>query len=475
MKKSLFYSIKVIKRNKVISLITIVQFCVSIVLLNFSLGSITGIVSDLKFAKGFNNKNLYVIQASQQLDDDQYIELDESETEEYVEKIIDEYCKDMGVEYPKGSLEYYSVFDTYDCIIRWYGQHKEEFGETGNVQKLFTTADEIREDYADENSKLFGTTRIQFVPTQFKDYTVYNFDIIDDEMAEKLEFNLYKGKKLSETHNTEDTIEAIVYGTDNVREKISLGDKVNINIFNFVKNEYEIKTVTVTGILDTPYYLLADYSTLKSDEIVSLNNLITRFDMKSAGSESGECMFLIKPWVGFDFDTYYTAYNPQYYLELGSSDLDINALKNEYVSNGYEFVSVKSAYDNTVNNTIQTSASYGIVFLMSIIISLVTFFGTEMLFVENNKDLFAILRLNGATLNNVLSINIMAILILMLLSNTLAITIISIYNKVKHIKYNGLFGIVLNRYNYLVSAFLALLIIVLIIPFIKKLLMRDHQ
>ncbi|MCD7741795.1 MAG: hypothetical protein LUI06_06290 [Ruminococcus sp.] len=471
-KTYIYYSLKLMRKNLTLNILSIAQITVAVILLNFSIGAVSGVFSELIFAEGFDDESLYVVQANGQLDEDQYITLDEGESSALFENIIDGYCEEMGIDVEKGTDEYYSIYYTYDCMIRYYNQHKKDLGIEGDLQDLFTEAQKTVNQISPE-SKMYGTTSIQFIPTEYNGYIANEFEIIDTPLAERLNFNILKGKNLSQTSNNEDTIEAIIYGSENIENDISLGDYFYINIFNFKTNEYEEKKVVVTGILDSPYYLLDSYFSFSED--VDLDTLINRFSLADDDSENGIINLLIKPWDGFDFDSYSTAYNSQYYLELSGDSVDIQELKNKLTSQGYEIASVKSAYDNSKNEIIQTVSSDLIIIVISVFMVAATLFAVAILSIQKNKAFYVILRNNGARLYDNFMIGIINIIMMIFVSDLLAFAYMMVYNYYKHNKYSELFGIVLGKENLYATIVFSLFTILVFIPIIRGLFTKFRR
>ena len=250
--------IKNIKSNKLITIISILLVSVAIVLLNLTFSSIRGMFSELVFAKGFDDKFLYVVQPDYEYYNSFLQVLSSDESTKHLEKIFDGYCNEMNLPYEKGSSEYYSLFYEYDCMTRWVGQHMEELGEKSLYPIYDNFIDIMNESMI--KYKTIDIYRVGYDTINIDGYEGFDLNILSDEMANKLNMNIITGKNLKDTDPHGDIIEAVAVGGGNFSNDVNIGDCFNISLFNFSTNEYETKTIKIAGIMGSPYYDFIFYS-----------------------------------------------------------------------------------------------------------------------------------------------------------------------------------------------------------------------
>lgn len=460
----LFLAIKNVFKSKIITMISILLITVAIVLFNSTFSSIRGMFAELNFTQGFNDKSFFVVEPNYEYYDSFQRVLDENETYKYDHIILDGYCKEMGLNIARDSKEYYELLNEYDCIIRRAGQHREELGEKTLYPVYNKFEDVLR------NSKLKykteSTYSMRLVPYELKGYSGFNVEIFDDEIAERINMNIIYGKDLKNTKSYGNVIEAVALGTGTFSNDIKIGDSFPIAYFNFGTNEYETKTIKIVGIMGSPFYDFSGYSSFIIDNEVKLNNLIVRQTVNT-DMDAHAFRFYIKPFddIKYNPEVYHAGYNTTYYFTLDNpSDNELNDLKRELVTAGYDFTSVKTAYDNTFNEVKNTVLEDCVILFISVFLSLITICGTIILYISDNIRTHYIFMLCGAKLKD----HIMVCLISVLINCIISVGLSALYLHIQNIKkiqslgeIGDLFGITYDRYNVYLT--LLLIIIILIV------------
>lgn len=466
---TLLIALKNIRRNKLMTIVMVLLLSIAIVLLNSTFSSIRGMFSELVFAKGLNDENLYAVQAKWDYYDSFYHTLNTEESNKYIHQVVDGYCKEMGIDVKRDSQDYYSIFNDYDCAVRYVVQNKDKNG----IKSQYP----IYENFINvlNNSglkyKAINTWELRYDTVYYKEYMGLNINIFSDEMAEKINMNIAYGKDLKETKSDGEIIEAVVVGDGNFSKDIKIGDEFDISFFNFKTNKYETKTIKIVGIMGSPYYDFAFYSSYINENKTVLENLISRnvIDYKS---EAGNSFFTIyiKPFDGFNgneknYNAYYGKSFTQFYFTLENpTDNELNNLKHELAVAGYEFTSVKTAYDNTFNEVKNTVLEDAVILFISVFISIITVCGTIILYISDNIRTHYIFMLCGAKLKD----HIMVCLINVLINCIISVGLSALYLHIQNIKkiqnlgeIGDLFGITYDRYNVYLT--LLLIIIILIV------------
>lgn len=460
----LFLAIKNIFKSKIITVISILLITVAIVLFNSTFSSIRGMFAELNFAQGFNDKNFYAVEPNYDYYDSFQRKLDENESYEYDHTILDGYCKEMGLNIERDSNEYYALLSEYDCIIRWAGQHREELGEK-TLYPVYNKFEDILRN-SEFEYKTERTYSMRLAPYELNGYSGFSVEIFDDEIAERINMNIIYGKDLKDTKSYGDVIEAVALGTGTFSNDIKIGDSFPITYFNFGTNEYETKTIKIVGIMGSPFYDFSGYSSFVSDNEVKLNKLVSRQTVNTDMNVHA-FRFYIKPFDGIkdNPEIYHAGYNTTYYFTLNNtSDDELNNLKRELVTAGYDFTSVKIAYDNTFNEVKNTVLEDCVILFISVFLSLITICGTIILYISDNIRTHYIFMLCGAKLNDHIMVCIINVLINCIISVGLSAMYLHIQN-IKRMQSFGeigdLFGITYDRYNIYLT--LLLIIIILIV------------
>ena len=451
----LYLSKKQITRNMFIYIISVILVAISIIIFNSTYSSVQSLFSELKFAYGFNDQRLYVSEPNINYYESLDRQLSPEESKEYIEKILDGYCKEMNLTVEKGSDDYYSLLNNYDCMIRWSNQHHEELGSSFTFEFRDKFIDLLKDSEV-ECSPLF-TYSVLINPIIFNNCDCSAVHIIDYGIAERLKMNLLKGKDLKNITNSENNIEAIAVGSDTFIKNVKIGDNFEISLFNFKKNEYEKFTVKIVGVLGSPFYLLGGYASFVEEDLVSLDKLISR-NYYSKEKSGGSFQLITLPFEGFDTKDYLAAPNPTYYFTLNnSSEENTNNLKRILVSHGYDTVSVKKAYQNTFKEIIKELLSDIVIILLAFVLSLSTIFGAIVLNIYNNHKTHYILMICGASLKHHIKICAMNTFTMCLHSTLLSMIYFAVSNYIQKQKYGELFGINFDYYNLIIT--LAIVII----------------
>lgn len=459
--------LKNIRRNKLITVVSILLISVAIVLLNSTFGSIRGMFSELIFAKGFNDENLYVVQAKWDYYDGFYLTLDAEESDKYIHKVIDGYCNEMGIDVEQDSQDYYSIFNSYDCAVRYVVQNKDKNGVKSQYPIYDNFVDVLNNSGLKYNT--INTWELRCDTVYYKEYMGLNINIFSNEMAEKINMNIAYGKDLKDIDPSGEVIEAVVVGDGNFSKDIKIGDEFEISFFNFGTNKYEIKTIKIVGIMGSPYYDFAFYSSYVNENKTVLENLISRnvIDYNSE-AENPFFMIYIKPFDGFEenvknYNAYYGKSFTQFYFTLENpTDNELNSLKLELAASGYEFTSVKTAYDNTFNEVKNTVLADSVILFISVILSIITICGTIILYITDNIRTHYIYMLCGAKLKDHIIVCLANIFINCIISTGLSALYLYIQNVMRMKKFGEvgeLFGITYDHNN----VYLTLLLIVIIL------------
>lgn len=459
--------LKNIKRNKLITAMSILLVSVAIVLLNSTFSSIKGMFSELIFAKGFDDENLYAVQAKWDYYNNFYLTLDNEESDKYIHQVIDGYCKEMNIDVERDSEDYYSIFNSYDCSVRYVVQNKDKNG----IKSQYPIYDNFINvlNNSGLKYKAINTWELEYDTVNLKGYTGLNINILSDEMANKINMNIAYGKDLKETYSDGKTIEAVVVGDGNFSKDIKIGDEFDISFFNFGTNKYETKTIKIAGIMGSPYYDFSFYSSYVGENKSFLNNLISR-NVIDYNAENPFFTIYIKPFDGFEenvrnYDADYGKSFTQFYFTLDNpTDTELNSLKLKLASAGYEFTSVKTAYNNTLNEVKKTVLADGVILFISVFLSLITICGTIVLYISENIRTHYIFMLCGAKHKDHIMVCIINILINCIVSAVISALYLYIQN-IRRINEMGevgeLFGITYDRYNVYLT--LLLIIIILIV------------
>ena len=457
-----FLAIKNIFKSKIITMISILLIAVAIVLFNSTFSSIRGMFAELNFVHGFNDENFFVVEPNYEYYDSFHRMLDENETYEYDHIILYGYCREMVINIERDSKEYYELLSEYDCVVRWAGQHREELGE----KTLYPVYD-IFEDILGNSElkyKTESTYSMRLVPYELKGYSGFSVEIFDDEIAERINMNIIYGKDLKDTKSYGNIIEAVALGTGAFSDDIEIGDSFPITYFNFGTNKYETKTIKIVGIMGSPFYDFSGYSSFISDNEVKLSNLIARQTVNT-DMNAHAFRFYIKPFddIKDNPERYNAGYNTTYYFTLNNpSDGELNELRHKLVTAGYDFASVKAAYDNTFNEVKNTVLEDCVILFISVFLSLITICGTIILYISDNIRTHYIFMLCGAKLKD----HIMVCVINVLINCIISVGLSAIYLHIQNIQriqgfgeIGDLFGITYDRYN----VYLTLLLIIMIL------------
>lgn len=460
-------SIKNIFKNKIITVVSILLITVAIVLFNSTFSSIRGMFAELNFAHGFNDKNFYVVEPNYEYYDSFHHKLDANESLEYNHIILDGYCEEMGFDIERDSQEYYSLLNEYDCVVRWAWQHGDELGK-GTIYPVYYKFEDILK-HSGLDYKTESTYSMRLVPYGLNGYSGFNVEIFDDEIAERINMNIIYGDDLKNTKSYGDVIEAVALGTGTFSNDIEIGDSFPITYFNFGLNKYETKTIKIVGIMGSPFYDFSGYSSFIGDNEVKLSSLTVRQTVNTDMNAHAFVLY-IKPFddIKDNPEIYHVGYNTTYYFTLNNpSDDELNNLRRELVTAGYDFASVKTAYDNTFNEVKNTVLEDCVILFISVFLSLTTICGTIILYISDNIRAHYIFMLCGAKLKDHITVCVINVLINCIISVGLSALYLHIQN-IKRIQGFGeigdLFGITYDRYNVYLT--LLLIIIILIVTWI---------
>ena len=452
------YSFKFLGMNLIMSFIAVLQIAVSVLLLNFSLGSVRGTCMQLIYAAGLRDDSLYLVQPTATLINEGGRSLSEQETTLLFEKLINGYCTEQGIAIPeKGSEDYFVLLNTYDCMIRYYMEHLEELGDSTNFylhDDMAAILNEISEGFED-----YGTYDFLFPATELNGITLNGFTVIDEEIAEDIYLHLAKGKQLSNLTNTENVIEAIAYGDDNLTELFHIGDETEVQLYNYEKHEYETYTVRIAGILDTPFFLMDCYQTFSGEETIDLDWIISR---NGTSDYSGYASLLILPFEGFSPKAYHAGYSPQrYFVNTANVDFDISEFENRLTAAGYEVANAGTAWQNSFNTIFSSIVSYAILLMISTAMTFLTLFGVSVLHVNNNWKTHHILQISGAAYRDHVHISLLLLTHLLTIGTAIGGLVIYLYEQYQNSLENSeYFGIILDEYNVYFTAVLLFFFVV---------------
>lgn len=455
-KKNLF-------KRKAITIVSILLITVAIILFNSTFSSIRGMFAELNFAQGFNDKSFYVVEPNYKYYESFFRNLDKNEAYEYDHIILDGYCKEMGIDIERDSKEYYALLNEYDCIVRWVWQHKNELGKETLHPVYYKFEDILKQ--SGLNYKTESTYSLRVAPYELNGYSGYTTEIFDDEIAERINMNIISGKDLKDTESYGDVIEAVALGTGTFSSDIKIGDTFPITYFNFGTNEYETKIIKIAGIIGSPFYDFSGYSSFVSDDETKLNRLIVRQTVNT-DMNAHTFRFYIKPFddIKNNPEIYHAGYNTTYYFTLNNpSDYEINSLKHDLVTAGYDFASVKKAYDNTFSEIRNTVLEDCVILFISFFLSLITICGTIILYISDNIRTHYIFMLCGAKLKDHIMVCVTNVLINCIVSVVLSALYLHIQNTNKIQSFGeigDLFGITYDRNNVYLTLLLIMFVLI---------------
>ena len=457
---------KQISGNLFIYIISVILVTISIIIFNSTYSSIQTLFSELKFAYGFDDPELYVSEPNSDYYDSLDRTLTEEESTEYIEKILDGYCKEMKLNIEKGSDEYYALINNYDCMRRWTLQHHEELGDDFTFEFIDNFIGILKQSDA-ECTPLF-TYSLIIDPITFKECKCYGINIIDPGIASRLRLNILKGQDLNDVNNSGNYIEAIAVGSESFAKKVKIGDTFETSFYNFETNEYEKYNVKIIGLLGSPFYLLGGYTSFVSENSVSLDKLISR-NSYSKEHNGGSFQLISLPFETFDSKEYFAGPNPTYYFTLkNSTEENTNKIKHLLVSNGYDTVSVKNAYQNTYNEIIKELQSDIVVILLAFALSLLTICGTITLNILNNHKMHYIMMICGAKLRHHVIICTFNILIMCFISTFLSVIYFTVSNYKLEKEYGEFFGIIFDINNIIITLTIVVVSIIVCVLISRK-------
>lgn len=280
-------------------------------------------------------------------------------------------------------------------------------------------------------------------------------------LADRINMNVTRGKNISETQNLGDTIEAVISGRKEFLNKISLGEKFDIRLYNYESGQYETKTVKIAGILNSPYYTLTGGSWFSGEDTVGLSDLVQRTNV-SEGSK--EILLFIKPFEGYDKFRYLPQQSDNHYLTVqnGISEVALENLKSDFLNIGYNVKSTKTAYDNSHKIGVQLVMTDVVTIIISLLTALVSSVGSIMLIIFKDKKMFNTYYRCGGTLKHNMYIIGINMALIILISAVISITGISIWNYKNIIETHELFGLTFDKWNILISVAFYLLTSVII-------------
>ena len=442
---------------------------IAVILINSTFSSIRGMFSDLIFSRGFNDKNLYVVQAKWDYYDSFFRTLDIDESDEYIHEIIDGYCEETGIDIERDSIEYYALFNNYDCAVRYVIQNIDKLGDKSQYP-IYDNYIEVLNN-SGVKYKTVDTWTFRYDTVNFKNYLGLNVKVISDDMAKRINMNIAYGKDLKDTNSKGDVIEAVAVGGGDFSKDVKIGDEFDISFFNFDSNKYENKTVRIAGIMGSPYYDFIFYSSYGSEDKTVLRNLISRNTINyNTKAENSVFNLYIKPFDEFEDNVknYHASYGnsyTQFYFTLENpTDNEINNLKHELAVAGYEFTSVKTAYDNTFNEVKNTVLADSVILFISVFLSIITICGTIILYISDNIRTHYIFMLCGAKLKDHIMVCVINVLINCIVSVVLSVLYLHIQN-IKRMQNLGeigeLFGITYDRNNVYLTLLLIMFILII--------------
>lgn len=453
-------AIKSIRRSKFMYAVSAVLIAICIILFNTTYSSVRTLFSQLEFASGLNDETLYVSEANASYSTSCDRELTAEESSEFICKILDGYCKEMNLDIEKGSEEYYDLMGEYDCMARWYTQHREEIGD-GFIYNFYDDFIELLEKSGEDYSAFF-TYSMLVVPFEFKNYECRGLDILDYDIARRLNMSIISGKDLKDTVNKGNTIEAVAVGSGNFNKKVKIGDTFEISMFNYNTNEYETYTVRIAGLIGSPYYLLDGYASFVGEEYVTLDTLTLRRSFSSEDSDEGVFHLMILPFEGFNAKYYDAGFNPIYFFSLNNVSEDgLDSLMHSLVSHGYDTVSAKKVYDNSFEEVKSELLSDIVIIVLSFVLSSLTMCGTVMLYIYDNFRSHYIMMMCGAKLKHHVIICVFNTGIMCIVSAVLSFLYFWLLNVQKTKAYGELFRIQYDYNNLLITLLLIIVSIIL--------------
>jgi hypothetical protein len=235
--------------------------------------------------------------------------------------------------------------------------------------------------------------------------------VVDEELAERLYWNLAKGKQLSATRTTGNVIEAVAYGDEDQTKSLHLGDEAEVQLYNFDTRVYETYTIRIAGILDTPFYLMDRYASVANKEKINLDDLVTR---NISDDYTGYVELMILPFDGYTPQKYGAGYVPQrYFVNTENADFDAVEFENTLTAAGYEVASTRTAWQNSFQTVFATIASYSVMLIISVVMTFLTLFGIAVLHVSNQWRSHEIMKICGATYADHVRISMLLLLHLM--------------------------------------------------------------
>lgn len=455
------YSLKFLKRNKFLSLIAVIQIAISVLLLNFSLGAMKGTCMQLIYTKGLNKESIYIVQPSATLIEDGELALSEEETKEFLNNLLQGYCKEQKIPIPEtNSEEYYSIINSYDCFVRYYVENRKELLGVTNNYYLHDDVKQIVDTVAN-GSEIYNTYSFAFPPIDANGIVLNSFDIMDEALAKDVYIHLTKGEQLSALHSLENRIEAIAYGDEKLTSSFKIGDEFNIILYNYELKDYEPYTIRIAGIMSSPFYLMKNYASFTSGEEIDLDAIVSR---QRSSDYTGYAGLLIKPFDGFSPEKYGAGYFPQrYFINTENSKCCYEELESELTSAGYEIASCQSAWHNSFQTIMTSIVSYGILLIVSMLMSFLTLFGVSVLHVNNHWHSHEIMRICGARYIDHVGISMMLLLQLSILGTIIGgigVHLSRVYES--SLENSEFYGMILDKSNIYFTIVLLLLILTIL-------------
>jgi hypothetical protein len=393
---------KHIKSNKHLTLLTIFQVIIVTAILNFVVSAAMSIFSYCIFATGFNDPQFY--EASDTMWEHIFIEEaginHQISYEDFYVKSAEIYSRETGID-----IEKLLHGDIYDYSTRWLYQHG--MGEDGEWKSVSYNDSDSNinatyiqvENIANENpiiSDISSISLLRFEAIQNERFTARYFNIIDDNIADRLKMNVYSGKNISETQNTGNIIEAIVTADSAKAGDVKLGESFDIRLYNFLTDEYETKKVTIVGFLDSPYYSMNTVHYIHAGQEFKLENLVSRIMSKNV---TKNLEIYIKPFEGYNVHAYFPEIIKNFYFNVSESATpeEIKKIQDDFLLSGFTARSVKEAYDNSWLQAAQTLQTEAFTIIIGVVISVCTAIGATFLMLNRDKKKFKIYSIVGAS------------------------------------------------------------------------------
>lgn len=448
------------KKNIFLSVAAVLQIAISVLLLNIAFGSVRGTCMQLIFSSKLNDENICVIQPKSELLNDGSVSFNDEETDTYFSSKVESYCKEMDMPAPKlYSEEYYNLINSYDFFVRY-------LSESGN--NLLYIYDNLKK-VLNENSvknDIFAFHSLQFPAEDMNGIIMNEIHFVDNQMADCLNFISSKGKQFSELNNTEEYIEAIIYGDPNINNVIKIGEIKEISVYNYKKHLYEKMRIKIAGILSSPFYLPNSSISFYDDNSVNLDYIFAR---QSSKDYEGYCGLIVKSFENFDFKTYNASYasGSHMFVNLDNSDIPFSEFELLLSAAGYETVNMHTVWKNSFIQIYSDILSYIIMLLISLVMTILTLSGIALLHSNNNYNIHRTLYILGATYKENVKIATVFLINLLSMGTVLGSGGLLLYRyfqiKKRDTEY---FAIIIDKYNvYFTFALFVSLIVIFYILF----------